>query len=115
MYKRLHQICNILGASTEVHGGAGYIITAGVIDTHIHFISPTQIETALYSGVTTMIGGGTVPADGSNATTVTPGKWNIQRMLQAADAFPMNLGFFGKGNCATEAPIAEQIEAGVLG
>ncbi|SDD45865.1 urease subunit alpha [Niabella drilacis] len=105
----------IIGASTEVHGGAGYILTAGGIDTHIHFISPTQIETALYSGVTTMIGGGTGPADGTNATTVTPGKWNIQRMLQAAEAFPMNLGFFGKGNCATEAPIAEQVEAGALG
>lgn len=105
----------IIGASTEVHGGAGYILTAGGIDTHIHFISPTQIETALYSGITTMIGGGTGPADGTNATTVTPGKWNIMRMLQAADAFPMNLGFFGKGNCATEAPIAEQVEAGALG
>lgn len=105
----------IIGASTEVHDGAGYILTAGGIDTHIHFISPTQIETALYSGITTMIGGGTGPADGTNATTVTPGKWNIQRMLQAAEAFPMNLGFFGKGNCATEAPIAEQVEAGALG
>ncbi len=105
----------IIGAATEVHGGSGYVITAGGIDTHIHFISPTQIETALYSGITTMIGGGTGPADGTNATTITPGKWNIQRMLQAADAFPMNLGFFGKGNCATEAPIAEQIEAGALG
>ncbi|WP_447642558.1 MULTISPECIES: urease subunit alpha [Chitinophagaceae] len=105
----------VIGASTEVHGGAGYILTAGGIDTHIHFISPTQIETALYSGITTMIGGGTGPADGTNATTVTPGKWNIMRMLQAADAFPMNLGFFGKGNCATEAPIAEQVAAGALG
>lgn len=105
----------IIGASTEVHGGAGYIVTAGGIDTHIHFISPTQIETALYSGITTMIGGGTGPADGTNATTVTPGKWNIKRMLQAAEAFPVNVGFFGKGNCATEAPLAEQIEAGALG
>lgn len=105
----------IIGASTEVHGGAGYIVTPGGIDTHIHFISPTQIETALYSGVTTMIGGGTGPADGTNATTITPGKWNIQRMLQAAEAFPVNIGFFGKGNVATEAPIAEQIEAGALG
>lgn len=105
----------IIGASTEVHGGAGYIVTPGGIDTHIHFISPTQIETALYSGVTTMIGGGTGPADGTNATTITPGKWNIKRMLQAAEAFPVNIGFFGKGNVATEAPIVEQIMAGALG
>ncbi|WEK21689.1 MAG: urease subunit alpha [Candidatus Pedobacter colombiensis] len=105
----------IIGASTEVHGGHGYIVTAGGIDTHIHFISPTQMETALYSGITTMIGGGTGPADGTNATTVTPGKYNIKRMLQAAEAFPVNVGFFGKGNVAMEAPIAEQIEAGALG
>lgn len=105
----------IIGASTEVHGGSGYIVTPGGIDTHIHFISPTQIETALYSGVTTMIGGGTGPADGTNATTITPGKWNLKRMLQAAEAFPMNLGFFGKGNVATEAPMEEQIMAGALG
>ncbi|NLR61393.1 urease subunit alpha [Chitinophaga polysaccharea] len=105
----------IIGAGTEVHGGEGLIATAGGIDTHIHFISPQQIETALFSGITTMIGGGTGPADGTNATTVTPGKWFMERMLQAADSFPMNLGFFGKGNCATEGPIAEQIEAGGLG
>ena len=105
----------IIGASTEVHGGHGFIVTAGGIDTHIHFISPTQMETALYSGVTTLIGGGTGPADGTNATTVTPGKFNIKRMLQAAEAFPVNVGFFGKGNVATEGPIAEQIEAGALG
>lgn len=105
----------IIGASTEAHGGEGHIVTAGGIDTHIHFISPQQIETALYSGVTTMIGGGTGPADGTNATTVTPGKWYMEKMLQAAEAFPMNLGFFGKGNCSTEAPLAEQIEAGALG
>jgi urease subunit alpha len=105
----------IIGASTEVHGGHGYIVTAGGIDTHIHFISPTQMETALYSGVTTMIGGGTGPADGTNATTVTPGKHNIKRMLQAAETFPVNVGFFGKGNVATEGPIEEQIEAGALG
>lgn len=105
----------IIGASTEVHGGHGYIVTAGGIDTHIHFISPTQVETALYSGVTTMIGGGTGPADGTNATTVSPGKHNIKMMLQAAEAFPMNMGFFGKGNVATEGPIEEQIEAGALG
>ncbi|HWK03942.1 MAG TPA: urease subunit alpha [Puia sp.] len=105
----------VIGASTEVHGGAGLIATAGGIDTHIHFICPQQIEHALYSGVTTMIGGGTGPADGTNATTVTPGAWNIQRMLEAADAFPMNLGFLGKGNCASLAPLEEQIEAGALG
>nr|WP_295864592.1 urease subunit alpha [uncultured Chitinophaga sp.] len=105
----------VIGASTEVHGGNGLIATAGGIDTHIHFISPQQIETALFSGITTMIGGGTGPADGTNATTVTPGKWYIAKMLQAADNFPMNLGFFGKGNCSTEAPIAEQVEAGALG
>ncbi|MEI6184167.1 MAG: urease subunit alpha [Bacteroidota bacterium] len=105
----------IIGASTEVHGGAGLIATAGGIDTHIHFICPQQIDHALYSGITTMIGGGTGPADGTNATTVTPGAWNIQKMLKAADAFPMNLGFFGKGNCASIAPLEEQIEAGALG
>ncbi|MFA9187298.1 urease subunit alpha [Flavobacterium sp. FBOR7N2.3] len=105
----------IIGASTEVHSGAGLIVTAGGIDTHIHFICPQQIDHALYSGVTTMIGGGTGPADGTNATTVTPGAWNIQKMLESAEAFPMNLGFFGKGNCSTLAPLVEQIEAGALG
>jgi len=105
----------IIGASTEVHGGAGLIATAGGIDTHIHFICPQQIDHALFSGITTMIGGGTGPADGTNATTVTPGAWHIEKMLQAADAFPMNLGFFGKGNCAETAPLEEQIEAGALG
>ena len=105
----------IIGASTEVHGGAGLIATAGGIDTHIHFICPQQIDHALFSGITTMIGGGTGPADGTNATTVTPGAWNIQKMLEAAEAFPMNLGFFGKGNCASLAPLEEQIVAGALG
>ncbi|HWV31570.1 MAG TPA: urease subunit alpha [Dyadobacter sp.] len=105
----------IIGASTEVHGGNGYIVTAGGIDTHIHFISPQQIETALYNGITTMIGGGTGPNDGTNATTVTPGKWNIQKMLEAADDYPMNLGFFGKGNSASLEALEEQIEAGALG
>ena len=105
----------VIGASTEVHGGAGLIATAGGIDTHIHFICPQQIDHALFSGITTMIGGGTGPADGTSATTVTPGAWNIQKMLEAAEAFPMNLGFFGKGNCATLAPLEEQIEAGALG
>ncbi len=105
----------IIGASTEVHGGAGLIATAGGIDTHIHFICPQQIDHALFSGITTMMGGGTGPADGTAATTVTPGAWNIQKMLEAADAFPMNLGFFGKGNCATVEPLKEQIEAGACG
>lgn len=105
----------IIGASTEVHGGAGLIATAGGIDAHIHFICPQQIDHALFSGITTMIGGGTGPADGTAATTVTPGAWNIRRMLEAADAYPLNLGFLGKGNCATTAPLVEQIEAGALG
>jgi len=105
----------IIGASTEVHGGAGLIATAGGIDTHIHFICPQQIDHALFSGITTMLGGGTGPADGTSATTVTPGAWNIQKMLEAADNFPMNLGFLGKGNCATTPPLIEQIEAGAIG
>src|SRR3978361_25105 len=105
----------VIGASTEVHGGAGLIATAGGIDSHIHFICPQQIDHALFSGITTMIGGGTGPADGTNATTVTAGAWNIQKMLESAEAFPMNLGFFGKGNCATTDPLQEQIEAGALG
>jgi len=105
----------IIGASTEVHGGGGLIATAGGIDTHIHFICPQQIDHALFSGVTTMIGGGTGPADGTNATTVTPGAWNIQKMLESAEAFPMNLGFFGKGNSSGLAALEEQIEAGALG
>jgi urease subunit alpha len=105
----------IIGASTEVHGGAGLIATAGGIDTHIHFICPQLIDHALYSGITTMMGGGTGPADGTNATTVTPGAWNIQKMLEAADAFPMNLGFFGKGNSTSTDALEEQIEAGACG
>jgi urease subunit alpha len=105
----------IIGTATEVHGGAGLIATAGGIDTHIHFICPQQIDHALYSGITTMIGGGTGPADGTNATTVTPGAWNMQKMLEAAEAFPMNLGFLGKGNCAALPPLEEQIAAGAIG
>ena len=105
----------VIGASTEVHGGAGLIATAGGIDTHIHFVCPQQIDHALFSGITTMIGGGTGPVDGTSATTVTPGAWNIQKMLEAAEAYPMNLGFLGKGNCATTDPLREQIEAGALG
>ncbi|MDT8715656.1 urease subunit alpha [Clostridium sp. 19966] len=105
----------IVGASTEALAGEGLIVTAGGIDSHIHFISPQQIETALYSGITTMIGGGTGPADGTNATTCTPGAFYIEKMLQAADAFPMNLGFLGKGNSSSEKALEEQVEAGVIG
>lgn len=105
----------VIGASTEVIAGEGRIVTAGGIDSHIHFICPQQIETALASGVTTMIGGGTGPATGTNATTVSPGAWNIHRMLEAADAFPMNIGFLGKGNCSFPEPLVEQIEAGAIG
>lgn len=105
----------VIGTSTEVIAAEGKIVTAGGIDAHIHFISPQQIETALSSGVTTMIGGGTGPATGTNATTCTPGPWNIHRMLQAAEEFPMNLGFLGKGNASDEAPLKEQIEAGAIG
>ena len=105
----------VIGASTEVIAGEGLIATAGGIDTHIHFICPQQIETALYSGITTMIGGGTGPADGTNATTCTPGKYNMFRMLEAAEAFPMNLGFLGKGNASFPEPLIEQIQAGAIG
>jgi urease subunit alpha len=105
----------IIGPGTEVLAGEGMIATAGGIDTHIHFICPQQIETAIASGVTTMIGGGTGPATGTNATTCTPGAWYLARMLQAADAFPMNLGFLGKGNSAQPQALAEQIEAGAMG
>ncbi|NMZ98397.1 urease subunit alpha [Pseudomonas lundensis] len=104
-----------IGASTEVIAGEGMILTAGGIDTHIHFICPQQIEEALNSGVTTMIGGGTGPATGSNATTCTPGPWHMARMLQAADAFPMNMGFTGKGNTSLPQPLIEQVEAGAIG
>jgi urease subunit alpha len=105
----------IIGPGTEVIAGEGKIVTAGGIDTHVHFICPQQIEEALYSGLTTMMGGGTGPAVGTAATTCTPGPWHIARMLQAADAFPMNLGFFGKGNASSAAGLVEQIEAGVCG
>ena len=105
----------IIGPSTEIVAGEGMILTAGGIDSHIHFICPQQIETAIASGVTTMIGGGTGPATGTNATTCTPGAWNIHRMLQAADAFPMNLGFLGKGNSAKPEGLAEQVRAGAMG
>ena len=105
----------IIGAATEVIAGEGCIITAGGIDTHIHFICPQQIEHALASGITTMIGGGTGPAHGTYATTCTPGIWNMHRMLEAADEYPMNLGFLGKGNCSSMPPLREQVIAGAIG
>jgi urease subunit alpha len=105
----------VIGAATEIIAGEGSIITAGGIDAHIHFICPQQIEEALMSGITTMLGGGTGPATGTNATTCTPGPWHIARMLQAADAFPMNLGFLGKGNASLKEPLSEQVAAGAIG
>ncbi len=104
-----------IGGATEIIAGEGMIVTAGGIDTHIHFICPQQIDEALTSGVTTMLGGGTGPAVGTAATTCTPGPWHIHSMLLAADAFPMNLGFFGKGNVSQPRPLEEQIEAGAVG
>ncbi len=104
-----------IGASTEALAGENLIVTAGGIDSHIHFIAPQQIDCSLYSGITTMIGGGTGPADGTNATTCTPGPWNIRMMLKAAEEYPMNLGFLGKGNCSDEKPVIEQLEAGAMG
>ena len=104
-----------IGAGTEIIAGEGMIVTAGGIDSHIHFICPQQIEEALMSGVTTMLGGGTGPATGTFATTCTPGPWHIARMLQAADAYPMNLGFLGKGNASLPGPLAEQVRAGAIG
>ena len=105
----------IIGAATEIVAGEGHIVTAGGIDSHIHFICPQQIETAIASGITTMLGGGTGPATGTNATTCTPGAWNLKMMLQAADAFPMNIGFLGKGNSSQPEGLVEQIEAGAMG
>ena len=102
----------IVGPGTEAIAGEGQIVTAGGIDAHIHFICPQQVEEALMSGITTMLGGGTGPATGTNATTCTPGPWNIHRMLQAADALPMNLGFLGKGNASLPEPLREQVRAG---
>ncbi|MBR4385771.1 MAG: urease subunit alpha [Treponema sp.] len=107
-----------VGAATEALAGEGLIVTAGGIDTHIHFISPEQVGTALCSGVTTMIGGGTGPADGTNATTCTPGKWNIEMMIKAAEDFPMNIGYLGKGNCSNkqkQSELVAQIKAGACG
>ncbi len=105
----------VIGPGTEAIAGEGMILTAGGIDSHIHFICPQQIEVAIASGVTTMLGGGTGPAAGTNATTCTPGPWNIHQMLRSADAFPMNLGFLGKGNTSQPAALEEQVKAGVMG
>ena len=105
----------IIGLGTEIISCEGSIVSAGGIDSHIHFICPQQIEEALASGVTTMMGGGTGPATGTFATTCTPSAWHMERMLQAADAFPMNLGFLGKGNASLPAALHEQINAGAIG
>ncbi|MGH8480790.1 MAG: urease subunit alpha, partial [Gammaproteobacteria bacterium] len=105
----------VIGPGTEVIAGEGLIVTAGGIDSHIHFICPQQIEDALMSGVTTMIGGGTGPAAGTNATTCTPGPWNLAQMLRAAEGLPMNLGFLGKGNASLPDALREQIAAGAMG
>lgn len=104
-----------IGAGTEVISGEGLIVTAGGIDSHIHFICPQQCEEALSSGVTTLIGGGTGPATGTNATTCTPGIWNMEKMLEAAEALPVNIGFMGKGNCSLPTALVEQLEAGAMG
>ncbi|NJR49344.1 MAG: urease subunit alpha [Leptolyngbyaceae cyanobacterium CSU_1_3] len=105
----------VIGPGTEAIAGEGLILTAGGIDAHIHFICPQQIEVAIASGVTTLIGGGTGPAAGTNATTCTPGPWNIYRMLQAVEAFPINVGFLGKGNASQPAALEEQVKAGAMG
>ena len=105
----------VIGPGTEVIAGEGQIVTAGGIDAHIHFICPQQVEEALMSGVTTMLGGGTGPATGTNATTCTPGVWHIGKMLQAVDSLPMNIGFLGKGNASLPAALAEQVKAGAMG
>ena len=104
-----------IGASTEILAGEGRILTAGGIDSHVHFISPNQIPDAFYSGITTLIGGGTGPATGTNATTCTPGAWNLRRMYEAIQAFPLNFGFLGKGNASSHEPLREQIRAGAIG
>jgi len=105
----------VVGAGTEVLAGEGHILTAGGVDSHIHFICPQQVDEALMSGVTTMLGGGTGPATGTNATTCTPGPWNIHRMLEAADTLPMNIGLMGKGNASQPEPLREQVAAGAMG
>ena len=104
-----------IGASTEIIAGEGHMLTAGGIDSHVHFISPNQIPDAFHSGITTLIGGGTGPATGTNATTCTPGAWNIRRMYEAVQSFPLNFGFLGKGNASTREPLREQIRAGAIG
>ncbi|MGG3892142.1 urease subunit alpha [Metabacillus fastidiosus] len=105
----------VIGAGTEIIAGEGMIVTAGGIDTHVHFINPEQVQTALSAGLTTLVGGGTGPAAGSKATTVTPGVWNMHRMLEAAEGLPINVGFTAKGQAATEEPLVEQIRAGAIG
>ncbi len=105
----------VIGASTEIIAGEGHLLTAGAIDSHVHFISPNQIPEAFYAGITTLIGGGTGPATGTKATTCTPGAWNIRRMYEAAEAFPLNFGFLGKGNASGAEVLREQIRAGALG
>ncbi|RKO66108.1 urease subunit alpha [Desulfofundulus salinus] len=105
----------VIGASTEVIAGEGLIVTPGGVDTHIHFICPQQVEAALCAGITTMIGGGTGPTTGTNATTCTPGPWNLYRMLEAAEAYPVNMGFLGKGNASFPEPLVEQVKAGAMG
>ena len=105
----------VIGPGTEVIAGEGRIVTAGGVDTHIHFICPQQVDDALYSGITTMMGGGTGPAAGTSATTCTPGPWHMHRMLEAAEGLPINLGFFGKGNASAQAPLVEMIRAGACG
>ena len=105
----------VIGVGTDIIAGEGLILTAGGIDAHIHFIAPQQIEHAIASGITTMLGGGTGPSTGTNATTCTPGRWNLARMLQAADAYPVNLGFLGKGNATGAEGLREQVRAGAIG
>ncbi|MDP1650513.1 MAG: urease subunit alpha, partial [Rubrivivax sp.] len=105
----------VIGPGTEIIAGEGMIVTAGGVDSHIHWVCPQQIEEALMSGITTMLGGGTGPATGTMATTCTPGPENIHRMLQAAEALPMNLGFFGKGNASRPEPLSQQVAAGAIG
>src|ERR1700757_315950 len=105
----------VIGPGTEVIAGENLIVTAGGIDSHVHFICPQLVETAIAAGLTTLLGGGSGPATGTNATTCTPGAWNMERMLQAAEGFPINLGFLGKGNSSLPGPLEEQIEAGACG
>ena len=105
----------VVGPGTEVIAGEGQVLTAGGIDAHVHLICPQQAEDALMSGLTTLLGGGTGPATGTNATTCTPGPWNIHRMLQAAEELPVNLGLLGKGNASQKPPLEEQVRAGVMG